>query len=116
MRYIPALAFRASASRATRRASPDRPIEPYPQSRYPRVAPRHHRSLSARIDRSTSHATRRREDTYGDDFFAAVVFTLAVTLIEEAVMENIVGANACVNAARGVVARGLAGFFIVGGR
>ena len=43
------------------------------------------------FDRCHSHATARRdEDTYGDDFFAAVVFTLAVTLIEEAVMENIV--------------------------
>jgi len=52
------------------------------------------RSMNARaraFDRCHSHATTRRdEDTYGDDFFAAVVFTLAVTLIEEAVMENIV--------------------------
>ena len=93
MRYIPALVSRASPSRATRRdvdRAPDRTVSTIAISTR-RASSRQRRSLSARIDRCTSHATtRRREDTYGDDFFAAVVFTLAVTLIEEAVMENIV--------------------------
>lgn len=79
---------RVALARDAARVAPRATIEPYPQSRYPSLARHPRASARASID---PRCARRIEGTYGDDFFAAVVFTLAVTLIEEAVMENIVG-------------------------